>query len=158
MLFSATVLKWEAIGTKTRVANATNGTMFLLNGNRIQGLEVRATSYSKFLYADNPNDQREKLAYIEATDTVANITTDIDKTFSSLLMSFAFYTDNDSTLATFTRSINSKDIIYVRKDPAASATRSWIMYLEGSKKRELLCPYSIAQVKELADAGDLTTP
>ncbi len=157
MLFTATVTLWSGIGKDKRVTDATNGTVFLLNGNRINGLEVRASTKSKFLYVDSNKDYREKPAYIESGETVATISADINKTYQTLIPSFAFYTDNDSTKATFTRRINVDDIVYVRKDPKNLATKSYVCYMEGSKKRELLCPYSIAQVKQLVDTESLTT-
>jgi hypothetical protein len=156
MLFSATVKKWEKLGMDSLVLDATNGTLFLLNGNRLQGLESRG-SESKMLYFTNPYDHREKPAYIEATEATSAILTDVAKTWNSPMITFAFYTDNNSANATYTRSISAESILYVRRDPNATATRSYVCYLEGDKKKELLCPYSIAQVKELADAGDLTT-
>lgn len=156
MLISTTITAWQGLGKDTRVSGTS--TAYLLNGNRIQGLEIRASTKSKFLYLDNPNDFREKPSYVEADEAVTTITTDADKTFQSTFMILSFYTDNDATQATFLRRIQATDIVYVRKSATSPATKSWVRYLEGSKVRELLCAYSIMQVRELGDTGDLTTP
>lgn len=156
MLFKATATLWEGIGKENRVSGTS--TVYVLNGNRLQGLETRASTKSKFLYAENTNDFREKLSYVEADESVTTITTDIDKTWNSNLILLNFYTDNDATQATFARRIKCDDIVYVMKDATYPATKSWVRYLEGSKVRELLCSYSQMQVREFADTGDLTTP
>lgn len=106
---------------------------------------------------DNHRDFREKPSYVEAAESVATIVADTDKTWNSTFILLNFYTDNNSTLATFARRINVEDIVYIEKDIANLATKSWVTYLEGSKKKSLLSSYSIAQIRSLADDGNLTS-
>ena len=156
MVFKATITQWSGLNKQLRVTTAA-GTLFLLNSKNAQGFQTRASTKSSFLYWDNIGDHRESPSYIEAEESVATIKAAADRSVQSLLVPFVFYTDNDITLPTFARSINVDSIIYVTKDLKNPATKSWVCYLEGSKKRLLLCPYSIEQVDELIDAGDLTT-
>lgn len=156
MLANVMITKWEGLGKDIRVFDTTNGTNYLLNGNRINGLQVRATTKSKFMFTDRRNDPREKASYVEATETNATIKADIDKTWQSYLAPFILYTNNDTTAGVYTMSINVEDISYVYSDPT-SASRSYIVYQEGGKLREVLCQYTIKQVWAMVDTNSLTT-
>lgn len=156
MLVKVTATLWNKPPDDMRVA--TTGTVLVLNGNRIQGLETRATTKSKFLYTQNTANFREKPAYIEADEAVATLVADAAKTWNSPFVALNFYTDDDASLATFARSIRAEDIIWVRKDATYPGTKSWVKYQEGGKTKEHLCSYSQMQVRELSDTGDLTTP
>jgi hypothetical protein len=157
MLFYATVTKWEGCGKDPRVKDTTNGTVFLLNGNRLNGLEIRSSTKSKFMYVDNHKNPREKASYIEAGEANSTIITDIDKTWNSMVVLLNFYTDNDTTKATFARKINVEDIAYVYFDQTYHHTKSWVVYYEGGKRMELICSYSLKQILSLVDDGNLTT-
>lgn len=157
MLAKVTVTKWEGLGKDVRVKDTTNGDTILMNGNRINGLQVRSSTKSKFLFVDNHHDFREKPSYVEAEETNANINTYIDYTWNSALVTLNFYTDNDVSLATVATRINCESIAYVYKDELYPATKSWVVYYEGGKRREKICDYSINQVYSLVDDGNLTT-
>jgi len=155
MLATVTLTKVEGIGKDQMVLSA-SGTAYLLNGNRIQGLSVRGSVNSKFMYVFHKGDPREKATYMEASEAVSVIRADADKTWNSAFVALPFYTDNDTSKAQFTRYINVEDIVFARAD-SASATRSWVVYMEGGKRMELLSSYTLAQIKALCDNGTLTT-
>ena len=156
MITNVFVTQWSGLGRENRVRDTTNGTNYLLNGNRINGLEIRASTKSKLMFTDSLRNYREKASYLEITEAVGTIKTEIDKTWQSLVAPFDFYTDNDSTQATFRRNINVESIAYVYADPA-SVHRAFIVYYEGNKRFELLCSDSIKQVQGMLDGGVLTT-
>ena len=158
MLTNVYVITWSgSAGKDVRVADATNGSNFLLNGNRIDGLEVRATTHSKFMFRDSFKNYREKSAYLEAIETVATIQHDIDKSWASQFENFNFYVDNDPSQTTFNRYINVDSVDYVFPDPVKTNLRSYIVYYEGDKRMQLLCNLSIKQVWAKFDTGILTT-
>jgi hypothetical protein len=156
VLVKCTVTKWEGLGKQNRVTS-TSGDLFLLNGNGINGIEVRAFNKTKFMFVDNIRNIREKASYIESTDTLSNLKMRIDKTFQSLIVAIPFYTDNVTTKATFTRHLNVETISYVYKDISAPTTRAFVVYYEGGKRFELLSSYDIRQIEALCDTGGITT-
>ena len=157
MLTKVTLSKWESLGKDKRIKDATNGDTFLLNGNRINGLLVRASTKSSLMFVDNDHDFREKAAYLEAAETTTAITTDIDKTWNSTMVTLNFYTDNDVTKTAVATKVNCESIAYVYKDATLPTGRSWVVFYEGGKRRELLCDYSINGIFSLCDDGNLTT-
>jgi hypothetical protein len=68
-----------------------------------------------------------------------------------------FYPDNDITKTVVATRVNCESVGYVYKDVTNPGTKSWVVYYEGGKRRELLCDYSINQIYALADNGGLTT-
>jgi hypothetical protein len=156
MITNVYVKVWEGLNKSGRVRDLTNGTNYLLNGNRINGLEILSTTHAKFMFTDSLRNYREKASYLEVVESVQTIKTEIDKNWQSLVAPFDFYTDNDSTKATFRRNINVESIAYVYADPA-SVHRAFIVYYEGDKRMELLCSDSIKQVQGMLDGGTLVT-
>lgn len=156
MLTNVWVTKWEGLGKDVRITDTTNGNNFLLNGNRINGLEIRATTKSKFMFNDSFHNGREKASYLEATETVATIRDEINKSWANTLVPLDFYVDNDFTQTTFLRRINVETISYVRPDPA-SVHRCYVIYYEGDKRMELLTNIDIKEVFAKVDTGILTT-
>lgn len=156
MITNIWATKWEGILGSHRVLDATNGTNYLLNGNRINGLEVRATTKSKFMFSERADDPKEKASYVEATEAVSTIIGEIDKTWNSLVAVFNFYTDNDTSKALFVRRVNVESIAWVTPD-VQSASRSWVKYYEAGKPMELLCNYTIKEAQAVLDTGGLTT-
>lgn len=157
MLTLCYVTKWEKVGQDSRVLDATNGTQFLLNGNRINGLRTRATTKAQFLYHFRLNDPKEKAGYLETEQSVATIVTNTERTWNSNYILLNFYTDNDITKATFAQRVNVETIALIWQDSVYEATKSWVMWQEGGKLITALCSYSIGQIYSLADDGNLTT-
>ena len=156
MICNCFITKWEGILGPPRVLDATNGTNYLLNGNRINGLEIRATTKSKFMFSERADDPKEKAGYVEAVETVGTIIGEIDKTWQSLLAVFYFYTENDTSKAVFARWINVESIAWITPDPL-SAYRCWVKYFEAGKPMLLLCDYTIKEAQAILDTGALTT-
>lgn len=144
-------------GVDTRVVNATTGDVFLFNANRVNGIIVRASSKSSFMFHDRLNDPKEKASYVESEDTVANLVTRADYTFQSSFVNLPLYPDNDTTQSTVATRINNDSIAYVYKDQAYKATKSYLVYQEGGKLRTVRVAYSINQIYSIVDDSNLTT-
>lgn len=158
MLARLTVTAWEnKPGVDTRIVDKTNGDTILFNGNRINGILVRASTKASFLFTDRLNDPREKPSYVEVTQSAANVVTYSDLGFQSLFATVNIYPDNVVTATPVATRINSESVAYVYKDRAKPATRSWIVYSEGGRLRTVICNYSINQVYSLFDDANLTT-
>lgn len=157
MLIRTTSKKWEGLGKDTRVVDKTNGDTFLFNANRVNGILVRASTKSSFMFTDFLGDQREKASYVESEDTVANLVIRADYTFQSTFVSLPLYPDNDSTQSTVTTRINNDSIAYVYKDQQYKASKSYLVYAEAGKLRTVRVAYSINQIYSLVDDGNLTT-
>lgn len=157
MLVKCTVLKWESISSGGKVTDPTNGNLYLLNGNGINGVELNNFNQAKFMFNENPRNFKAKAAYLEVSDTISNLRMRIDKTYQSLLVAIPFYTDNDTSKAQFTRYLNVDTVSYVYKDAAAPTARAFVVYYEGGKKMTLLSSYNIHQIEALADVGSVTT-
>jgi len=158
MLLKAVSKVWTgAHNEKLRITDSTNGTTFLFNGSHINGLIVRASTKSSFMYQDNVHDFRAKCSYVETESTKAAVKAAADLTFQSTFVALLVYPNNDSTATPVSTEINCESIAYVYKDATAPATKSWVVYYEGSKRREVKVAYSINQILSLADDSNLTT-
>ena len=134
MLFLATVMKWttkKATG-KSRVRDTTNGTQYLLNTNRLDGIRAMTdTTYSSLYYFDNPFDRRESSGYMEVHLTVAQLKTQIDTTPTKTYMTLPIYPSMDSTKSTVDTTIpidNFSSAVAVAD--SGSATDSIVVYVE----------------------------
>ncbi len=157
MLTKVYVTKWEGIGVDQKVLDSTNGTPFLINGNRINGMQVRATTKSQLMYHFRKVGYREKPSYLETNQSCATINTNCELSWTNVFQPFSLYTDNDPSKATFTRYINCESIALVERDNVYEATKSWITYEDGSKLMKVLCSYSIDQVYSWVYDNNLTT-
>jgi len=158
MLLKATSKKWEGSrNEKLRISDTTNGVSVLFNGSHINGLLVRASTKSSFMYNDNVHDVREKPSYVETESTVATIKAAADLTFQSTFVSLLVYPNNDLTATPVATLVNCESIAYVLKHATYPATKSVVVYYEGSKRREVFVNYSMNQILSLADDGNLTT-
>ena len=149
--------KWEGVSVNQKVLDATNGTPFLFNGNRIDGVKTRATTKSSFMYVFKKGDGRSVSTYVETQQSATTINTNIDRTWQSALVSLNFYTDDNPALATFAMRINCENIALVEQDSVYEATKSWVTWQEGGRLLKHLCSYSIDQIYSLLDDGNLTT-
>lgn len=158
MLIRTTVKSWsDKLGIDTRIVDKTNGDVILFNSNRVNGILVRASTKSSFMFHERLNNPREKASYVESESTVANLVSYSDYTFQSAFVSLPLYPDNDSTQSAVTTRINCDSIAYVYKDQAYPSTKSYIVYQEAGKLRTVRSSYSINQIYSLIDDGNMTT-
>lgn len=156
MLARLNIIKWDGKRDQI-VTDTTTGNVFLFNAKNLNGLKVRDTSHSSLMFTEDIHSGKEKGDYLEATQTVANIETYASYTWNSTFVALPLYPNNDRTQATVTTYVNCESISWVREDTIAPATKSLVVYFEGSKRREVLCAYSINQIYSLCDDGNLTT-
>ncbi len=157
MLCKVLTKTWS--GTKNEqkyIADTTNGSYILFQGSHINGILVRASTKSSFLFSHS-TDPKEKPSYVEGEGTAASVVTDADKTWQSAFVTLNFYTGDVTTGALVATRVNCESISFVYADPTASATRSYVVYYEGTKRKRRLCNYSINQIFSLVDDGNLTT-
>jgi hypothetical protein len=152
MLFQATVTKWEGISAGRRVLDPTNGTLMILNSNRVSGLETRDTTKSSFYYSDLLWDYKEVSSYVECNDSVATIEAQIDDD-DSLLAVFPLWIDNDLTGSTQNLYLSLSRIIWGYAYPP-SPTSNTVLFYEGySGVTEVIVNLSLAEVVALGSTG-----
>jgi hypothetical protein len=150
MLFAETIVTWKGIGTPT-------ATGVVLNTNRVGLFKVRASSYSDYYYSINPLDRREKPGFIQATSTVAALTTAFDTTLDSNVMELVVYPDHDTTVAVVLKYIDYADFSYAY--PYESDwEKSWVVYsTKAFKEVKVLVNNSLAELIDIAATGTTTT-
>lgn len=156
MIIRLNIISWGGFYDQ-RVTDTTTGDVFLFNAKNINGVKVRDTSHSSFMFVENRYDYRTKAQYLEATQTTANIETYSAYTINTEFVSLPLFPDNDITQSTVTTLINNESISWVYKDSVDPAGKCHVIYYEGGKRRDVLVDYSINQVYSLIDDSDLTT-
>lgn len=146
MYFKATITKWEGLGKASRVKDAVNGTVYLLNGNRVGGLITRATTKSLFNYIDNPFNPKEIASYIECEEAVDDILTFVDLEFDSLFLSLSAYVNNDPTKETYVIHINADTLIFGDSYNPSPTDTTWITYQEGHAQKTILVNLGIDDI------------
>lgn len=160
MLAKAVITKWDA--KDARVDSAISGT-FLINMNRVNGMQTRASTKSSFYYVDNLWDRREAPRYVECDSSVSTLKTAADATWQSNMILLPVFPDNDSTETPYARYINVESISLVWEDKTSldiydEAERCWVEYYEGSfRKRKVLVNLDIDAILSNADVGSTTT-
>jgi len=150
MLFKETIVDWKGLG-------APKATVVVLNTNRINTFQVRATSYSKFYYSLNPWDRRSKPHYIEATSSVATLTTAFDTALDSNVMELVVYPDDDITADTVSKHIDYSDFAYAYAYED-DWTKSWVWYTTKAFGLErVLVDNSLDELVDIAATGSTTT-
>lgn len=150
MLFAETIVSWKGL-------NAPTATAVILNTNRVGTFKVRATSYSDYYYSLNLFDRREQPGFIEATLTVANLTTAFDTVLNSNVMVLKTYPNDDITETVVNKNIDYADFAYAYAYES-DATKSWVIYYaKGFKKIKVLVNNNLAQLIDLAATGTTTT-
>ena len=138
MLFAATVTKWQTVKADRdkRVRDTTSGTAYLLNTNRLTGIQAMTdTAYSSLYYIENPFDNREHKEYMELHMTVAAISTQINTTPTYLEMTLPIYPKMDSTKSTVNTIIPIQNFAWaVAVADSGSATDSIVYYIESGYK------------------------
>ena len=158
MLAKLTVKVWSGKpGVDTRIKDATNGDTILFGTSRINGVLVRASTKSSFLFHEDIHNHKEKPSYVEAEETAAAVVADADKTWQSAFVTLNFYPNNDTAESVVATRVNCESIAYCYKDSTSPTTRSFVVFYEGGKRREKLCNYNLNQIYSLVDDGNLTT-
>jgi len=128
MLFPDIVMKWQADSWK-RVQNATTGTTFLLNTNRLSDIRELPNHDCSLYYFDNPFDYRDNGHYMVINSTLAMLIGNMDYAPGTATLTLHAYTKNDPTLATADVTIPIAYFAYAYAD-INNATRSWVHYCE----------------------------
>ena len=127
MLFLATVARWQADSWK-RVRNATTGTQYLLNTNRLDSLIPRLNNtVSTLYYFDNPFDDRDRGNYMILGLSVADVIIQMNTALTNNSMTISVYPNNDRTEATADQTIGVAYFAYAVAD-VNDATKSWVTY------------------------------
>jgi len=148
-LFLGTVMKWQADSWK-RVRNATTGTQYLLNTNRVSDIRINIDLTISLFYFDNPCDYRDNGHYMVLNMTAAEIITQMDTAMSHASITIPCYVNNDPTLTTYNITGPISDLIYAVLDDN-SLTRSWLYgNIDGWKTKKLLVNLTPAQILALA--------
>jgi hypothetical protein len=138
MLFSTTVTKWQTSKAEgwDRVRDKTNGTTYLLNCNRLDGMRdmsggVKASLY----YFDNPFDHRCNSGYMEIGHTVAAIIAHMDTVPTHTHMDLKIFPNGDHSQTSVTTVIPIDNFAFaVAVTDAHSATQSYVWYTDGGYK------------------------
>jgi hypothetical protein len=148
-LFLGTVTKWQVDSWK-RVRNATTGTQYLLNTNRIDSVRTCTGGLSvNFYYFDNPFDYRDNGHYMVITMTLAQLITQMDTAMSHTHITLPCYQNNDPTLTIANITVPVHDLTYAVLDDN-SATRSWVAgTLDGWKYMKVLVNLTPAAILAL---------
>ena len=151
-LFLATVYKWET--HDKRVRNATTGTQYLLNTNRIDGILDKTsgqTVRSSYYYFENPFDSRDNSHYLVEGHSVAELIAHIDVVPTHTHMNLSLFPDGDHNETPVTTVIPIDNFAWaVATTDAHSATQSNICYVEnGNKIKRGRVNQSLAQLLTL---------
>ena len=150
MLFLETIVVWRGLNVPT-------ATSVILNTNRVGTFKVRASTKSDYYYSLNHLDRREKPGFIDATSSVATLTTAFDTALNSNVMVLKTYPNNDITETPVNKNIDYADFSYAYAYEA-DATKSWVIYYSKAfKKIKVLVNNNLAQLIDLAATGTTTT-
>ena len=151
MLFAETIVSWKGL-------NGPSATTLVLNTNRVGLFKVRDTSYSDFYYSMNPWDRRDKPHFVEATSTVAVLTTAFDTALESNVMELRTCADNIAvTTSIVSKYIDYEDFAYAYAYEGDS-NYSWVIYTtKAFKQVRVLVHNSLADLIDIAATGTTTT-
>jgi hypothetical protein len=140
MLWITTVMKWQTNNSEGwgRVLDTTNGTSYILNTNRLDGIQNKnsgATVRTSFYYFDNPWDHRDNSHYVVCNDTVADIITHMDQVSVHENMPLDIFPNMDHTQTPVTTVIPMANFAFARAvDDAHTATQSYVWYTDATFK------------------------
>jgi len=161
MLFLATVLKWQTNQPEgwNRVRDDTNGTSYLLNTNRLDGIRTNAAdSKLSLYYFDNPFDNRDNSHYMELTVTdggqrgqLASIILEMDTVPTHKYMDLSIYPDMDVTQTAVTTAIPIENFAFaVAVEDTYSATQSFVYYVDsGWRFKRCRVNHTLAEILAL---------
>jgi hypothetical protein len=141
-LFTATIYKWQTDKPEggNRVRDAKNGTSYLLNTNRLDGLrETSETLRTSLYYFDNPLDYRDNSHYMVVGKPIFDVgqTTGLisamDVTPTHTHMSLSIFPDMDHSKSPVATVINIENFSFaVAVTDAHSATQSYVWYVDSA--------------------------
>jgi len=156
MFYLATITKWESLrDSKGRVTamDGSGGRNFVINPNRLTDIKVKGSG-SRFLFFDNHLDKRESGAYIEASDSVAEIQSAYNEVLSSLFIALPIHRNNNPNRATDTVVIGVDMFAYADAYNPDNE-KSWVVYIKKGFKRVMgLVDLSLAGIISLTAIAD----
>jgi hypothetical protein len=134
MLFSTVITKWQTTKPEgsNRVKDKTNGTTYLLNTNRLDGMrDMSSGTQASLYYFDNPFNSRDNSHYMEITHTVAAIVAHMDTVPTHTHMDLKIFPDMDHSETSVTTVIPIDNFAFATAvDDAHSATQSYVWYVD----------------------------
>jgi hypothetical protein len=156
MLFPCTIFKWQTNNAEGwgRVLDTTNGTSYILNTNRLDGILNKnrpPLTRTSFYYFDNPTDNRDNSSYVVCNSTVAEIITYMDTVPSHTHVDLKMFPNGDHTQAAVTTVIPIDNFAFARAvDDAHAATQSYVWYVDsGWRFKRCRVEHSLAQILAL---------
>lgn len=150
MLFKETIVDWKSL-------KGPSATTLVLNTNRVGLFKVRDSSYSDFYYSLNPWDRREAPVFVQATSTVAALTTALDTVLDSNVMELVIYPDDDITATPVSKYIDYADFSYAYAYES-DWEKSWVVYYSKAFKwHRVLVNNSLDELVDIAGTGTTTT-
>lgn len=160
MLAKVTITRWDG---KDNIINQAIDGVFLVNMNRANSLQTRATTKSSFYYVDNLWDRRDSPKYVECDSSVATLKAESDYTWQSNFINLPVHPNNNSATTPVAKAIHVESIALCWEDKSSEdgygeGTRTWVKYYEGAfRSREILVALGIDQLLEYADTGNTTS-
>jgi hypothetical protein len=160
MLAKVTITRWDG---KDNIINQAIDGAFLVNMNRVNSIQTRASTKSSFYFVDNLWDRRDSPKYVETDSSVSTLRTAADYTWQSAFLQLPVYPNNNSANTPVAKYVHVDSISYVWEDKSSEniygeGTRTWVKYYEGAfRSREILVALGIDQLLEAADTGSTTT-
>lgn len=160
MLAKVTITRWDG---KDNIINQAIDGVFLINMNRANSLQTRASTKSSFYYVDNLWDRRDSPKYVECDSSVATLKTTSDYTWQSNFMLLPVFPNNNSSATPVAKYVHVESIALCWEDRASEnlygeGERTWVKYYEGAfRSREILVALGIDQLLENADSGSTST-
>jgi hypothetical protein len=160
MLAKVTITRWD--GKDNIISQAIDG-VFLINMNRVNSIQTRATTKSSFYFVDNLWDRRDAPRYVECDSSASTLKTAADYTWQSQFVALPVYPDNDSSATATYKYIHVDSFAYCYEDKSSEdtygeGTRTWVEYFEGAfRRRKVLVALGIDQLLEYVDTGSTTS-
>lgn len=140
MLFATTIMKWQTNSAEGwgRVLDTTGGTSYVLNTNRLDGIQNKNTgalTRSSFYYFDNPFDRKDNSHYVVCNDSVADIITHMDQVSVHEFIPLEIFPNMNHLETPITTVIPMANFAFARAvDDAHTATQSYVWYTDASFK------------------------
>jgi hypothetical protein len=138
--FITSVYKWQTIKPEgwNRVRDKVNGTSYLLNCNRLDGIQdksVAPLTWSSFYFFDNPFDNRCSSGYVVCNDSVADIKAHMDVEPAHQFISLNIFPELDHTQAAVATTIPIENFAFaVAVTDSHAATQSYVYYVDSGWK------------------------
>ncbi len=155
MFLTATVTKWQDNKySGRRVSPRDNGTrQFILNTSYLHDITANGSG-SKFYLTDRRYARREQGAYLEITQSVADIRTAGD-TVVSKMITLPVYRNNNPSRATDNIIINTENLIYADRYNPDPINLSWVLIADSSFKEKSNIALVNLSIEEILTASSL---